>query len=488
MASLQVEVLRGKRFPQTEDDPLPCTSQVRVTLMNNKLTTVYAAEQCTSVQQKTNDPFFKDILTFDVPSGVPSGVLVFKVFELARQNDPTPILCGVNDVFFTSIKQKDAVLRLSNADPEQLADELSKGVSQPPSEGDPSLSIRRTLVKAKIVNTQDPDADCELQANLSLNGSCNLVPAGSQYVWLQLLTDKRWLEQYRAALTNAWRTRSLHSLSASDEAQKQKAKAALAADVRSVGDVVTRRWRCRRSHQVLTRVRLTAEKFNVGDAQLNFSTAEEREYRAERKSRAFLITDLGIKALSSAAGNAVRDWLTRLWVLYAVGIDNDPAGAKVLSYDTRKRVHDATFDAGDAVVLQSSLVYHLVSTLPFEICQIIAEEDFRKEPMLDIPAEKNFDGAMDKVTTSQKKFTLVLLHFIGALMDTITEGELAKILKAFKPAVASANERVTKGGKSGIEARLKESGDNAELHFYGDGIRIDHLDKYGHRKKENKFV
>ncbi|EPY24250.1 hypothetical protein STCU_07274 [Strigomonas culicis] len=446
MTSLQIEILRGRHFPQTEDDPLPCTSQVRVTLMNNKLTTVYATEQCTSVQAKTNDPFFKDTLTFDIPSGVPSGVLVFKVFELERQKDSTPILCGVNEVSFTSIKHKDAVLRLSNTDPEQLADELSKGVSEPPTDVDPSLSIRRSLVKAKVVNTFDPDADCEIVGDVSLSGSCSLVPAGSQYVWLQLLTDKRWLEQYRAALTNAWRTRSLRPPAPPEDGQKAKAKPTLA-EVRSVGDVVTKRWHCRRSHQVLTRVRLTAEKFNLGDVQLSFTSAEEQQYRAERKSRAFLIAQMGIDILSSSASNVVRDWLTRLWVLYTVGIDNDPAGTKVLSYDNRKRVHDSTFDSEDAVVLQGSLLYHFVSTLPYEVCQLIAEEDFRKDPLAEIPVEKNFDGAMDKVTSSHKKFTLVLLHFIGSLMDSITEAELAKILKAFKPAIASANERVVKGGK-----------------------------------------
>ncbi|CAD2219531.1 hypothetical protein, conserved [Angomonas deanei] len=339
------------------------------------------------------------------------------------------------------------------------------------------------FTKTKVTaGGQDPHADLLIEPT-PLKGSHQLVPTDSQYAWLRIVGDKRWCESFRYALVSSWKSRVL---SVGEGEKKEKNLP----EINSIGDVIYKRWNCRRGHQILTRTRLTAEKFCKGESNLTFTADDERNFRSEAKSRSLILSDMCQTCLKNTDTSKIREWITRLWVIFAVGIDNDPTGTKVLSYDVRKKVHDTVIDQEDAVVIRAALFYFFVPTLPFEYCQKIAEEDYRKEPLPPLEKDSNFDGSITKATPSQKMFALIVMDVLGSLLDTLTEIEVAKVLKAFKPAIVDAHDRISKGVKGGIKERLAGEGQESSdaLFYKGDGIHINHLDKYGNRKKQNKFV
>lgn len=496
---LEVEILRGKHFPQSEDDPNPCSTQVKVTLIDENGTLV-GEEQCSSIQENSNAPFFKDVVRFEVYGGMAEGTLVVRVAELSRKPTPFIILAGVKGLMLEQFKSKrELSVPLSLGDVPAEMGAAASDTPPPPAdrpEG-PFLSLRIQYQSQRPKEpTTDPHADVVLPPSVHLDGTWQLVPANSQYVWLRLMTDTRWTESFRGALVNAWRARpriepqvTFGASSTKDPAGRRKTgkpgEKEGETDIRTVGDVIVKRWCCRRVHQVLSRLRLTAEKFGSGDLTLTLAPQEEMEFRAEKKARSFLLEDMCRENLTKTGSRAVRDWLERLWVVYAVGVDNDPSGPKSLSADVRRRVGETVFDEEDAVLLTTCLLGALVPSLSPEACQSIVEEDFSKRASWPTPDEVQRLGP--NVTAGEWLFVKTLVAFLGALMDTLTDAEMALIAKTFKPAVISAHERVKRGGKAGIQARVRPAAGDLR-HYKGDGIPIDHLDKYGRRKKEAKFV
>jgi hypothetical protein len=336
--------------------------------------------------------------------------------------------------------------------------------------------------------------DVDVSKNqIAFDGSCKLVPAGSQFVWLRLLDDKKWMNSYQHSMLEVWRSQD--SLEGKTQGSTKSRKgmaiisgdtaAANAAAVNSLGDIVTKKWCCTRSYQVLTRVFLTAEKYAMNSTNLLLSTKEENEFRRSKKERSVLLEQICCKRLEETGSNHLRDWLNRIWVLFVTGIDNDPAGERVLSYDVRKSVHDAQFTNEDAVFLQASLLFFLIPSLKYEMCHSIATADFHAAPLQKPLELTGFEASQRRSTPSQQLFTRVFIDFVGSFLDTLTEAEIVKVSAAFKPAIWDAHQRILRNLKN-VQGSRKKSEDY--IVSKGDGIHIDHLDKLGRRKRVQKFA
>lgn len=337
-------------------------------------------------------------------------------------------------------------------------------------------------------------ADVDIsKSQVTLDGSCKIVPAGSRFTWLRLAEDKKWTSSYQQGMLECWCTQTPADGKVQGTARTRKgtltatmdAAAADASSVNSLGDIVVKKWRCTRTHQVLTRIFLTAEKYELKLSDLHITTKEEVEFRRTKKERSVMLEQLCCKRLEEAGSNHLRDWLNRIWVLFVAGIDNDPAGQRALSYDVRKNVHEAQFTNEDAVDLQASLLCFLIPSMKYESCHAIAEADFQASPIVKPMELTGFESSQRRSTPPQQQFTRVFVEFIGCFLDTLTEAEVVKAATVFKPAILDAQQRILKRPKTISGARKKS--EDASI-SKGDGIRIDHLDKLGRRKLIQKFA
>lgn len=505
---LEVEVVKLRNLPQTEDDPDPCTSQVRMCFWNDDFTEAICTEQNSSVQTKSNMPYFKDAMRIALDDDRETGVLAFTVWEFSRRDDPYILFYGRQAVSYEKHKhRKELTIMLTTANPDEKPQEAAAEEQSAAELGDkaPTLTIK-VLMPKKKEEQLDKYADVEIENPESINfaGARNIIPADACYIWMRFLMDKKFLEGYRKKLLNDWSTRPPIEAPESPPAPKRRKSTSrrptlkgpvvvedaggASKDLKNIGDVIVKRWCCHRPHQVLTRLRLTGEKyFTSSDQELIFSPEEELAFRIAKKERAVITTRMCMESLYKSGANVIRDWMERLWTLYAVGVDNDPAGNRTLSYELRKKVMESTFDIEDSIVLQASLLNLFMPALTFEKCQGMVEDDARNSP--DITIDQS-EGWEQKVTVHQRYFTLILSEFMGALLDTLTEAELARMCKAIKPAVFDAQQRVLKNAKTGIRGRVREMDKDGNFvpHHVGSGIKIDHLDKYGNRKKSTMFA
>lgn len=336
--------------------------------------------------------------------------------------------------------------------------------------------------------------DVNLSASqVSFDGSCKIVPTGSQFVWLRLIEDKKWNKSYQQAMVDTWRSYSSHDAKLNGSTKARRTTGPLTGDaaaisetsVNSLGDIVLKKWCCTRTHQVLAWVFATAEKHGKKCNNLLLTNKEVDEYQRGKTERAIILARICSQRLEEAGSSHLRDWLNRLWVLFVTGIDNDPAGERVLSYDVRKSVHDAQFTNDDAIALQASLLLFLIPSLKYEACCAIATADFHTAPLVR-PAElTGFEASQRRSTPPQQQFTRVFIEFIGFFLDTLTEAEIVKAATAFKPAIWNAHQHVLKTHKAASGSRRKSEDISISK---GDGIHIDHLDKLGRRKSVPKFA
>ncbi|EAN86401.1 hypothetical protein C3747_280g10 [Trypanosoma cruzi] len=504
---LHVDVLRGRNYPQTEDDPCACSTLVRLFLYNSNLQETIADVFRTGIQENSNAPFYSAGVDFDVPAGLESVVLVVEVEETTRRTEPYVLFYGFQPVSMTGKGKCEEVITLTCTNPvekpEEAAQEALLAGEDPTS--CPVLTIRYQVIRQKNAEeVRDVHADVELPATPALTGATSIVPKGSRYVWVNLTSDPRWTEAFRHTLVESWRDRaplvgnavakeSLQASTKGASTSRPSSQPTRLMDIRSIGDVIIKRWCCCRAHEVLTRLRLCAEAFDRGERTIHFSQERELSYRLQRKERVCLLQELAKASLVKMGISELRDTLDHLWIFFSIGIKHDPAGTRVLTYEARKKVREASFDSKDKAILQSSLLNFLVPSLTMDQCNEIAVADMesaeRAGNILEEtpPTGANFGNNAMSAPASEVDFSMALIEYIGALLDTLTETELVAALKAFEPAVVNAQQRIKAKAKEEITRMRSNFREpmRRELTPYnpGDGIKIDHLDRLGRRKK-----
>ncbi|CAJ1987137.1 protein of unknown function - conserved [Leishmania donovani] len=492
---VELEILRGKNYPQTEDDPNPCTTQVTVSVADALSGAVLSPAQLSSIQQNSNAPFYNDTLNFRVEDASEDVCLSITVIEHSRRKMPFVLFYGKQIIGLSKLKAKQrfVIPLFSEEEGIQQVEIGADTLDLESSGGAPFLSARVQFTKDKIFDKTDPYSDVDVSGKgLSFDGKNQLVPEGTQYVWLRLKSDKKWTNSFQYELSVAWRSRAPLETEAQGNMKSRKGitggMAAISAEpdsTRTLGDIIIKKWCCRRTHQVLTRVCITAEKYGNKVTDLTFTPKEEVEFRTNKKERCVFLEQICKKRLEDACSNCLREWLNRLWILFVTGVDSDPAGPRALSYEVRKAVHDAQFTEADAIILQACLLFSFIPSLKYEVCQALSESDYQAaQPEKKIEVS-TLESPQRRVTPSQETFTHVFISFVGSLLDTLTEAEIAKAAAEFKPAIWDAQQRIAKGAKSTIgSCRKKYEGSI----FKGSGIHIDHLDKLGRRKQVPKFV
>lgn len=500
--ALEVDIIRLRHLPQTEYDPLPCTTQVRATLWNDEQTEAISTEQNSSVQQKNNMPFFNDKILIPLTDFEVSGVLLFSIWEFSREDEPYVLFYGKLPISLQVFKsKKEVTISLTSKDPFAFPAEAKEDEEENLTLGDsaPSLIVK-VLMPPKKEEVIDLYADVSFPLeSVTLNGEVDIIPDTLHFVWMRLLLDKAFSERYRRKLVADWNKRA--PLEVQEEKVVKRKKRDLrkplstrsdgreennGKEMKNIGDVILKRWCSHRPHQVLTRVRLTAEKFiRSSEEPLIFTPEEELAYREEKKKRSILVSRMCVDSLPTTGKSLLRDWMERLWVLFCIGIDNDPSGTRTLSYEFRKKVNESTFELDDAIILRASMLNLLLPALTYEKCQELVEEDAKNSP--DVVFEK-VEGFEQKVTVYQRFFTQVLGDFLGDMVDTLAEAELTRFCKELKAAVFDGHQRVQTNGKDGIRGRVRPDEVGKDGGPTGSGIKIEHLDKYGHRKKVTYFA
>ncbi|CAJ1019487.1 hypothetical protein Q4I32_001972 [Leishmania shawi] len=492
---VEFEILRGKNYPQTEDDPNPCTTQVTVAVVGALSGAILSAVQLSSIQQNSNAPFYNDKLNFKLEEASENVCFSITVSEHSRRKMPFVLFYGKQLIELSKLKSKQRfVIPLFPEEENNRQIEIgAEPLVLEKSGTEPLLSVSIQFTKDKILDTVDPYSDVDISGrDLSLDGSNQLVPEGNQYVWLRLKSDKKWTNSYQCELLVVWRSRAPLEAEPQGNTKPRKGTTGgmggVAGEVdsaRTLGDIITKKWCCHRTHQVLTRICLTAEKYGKKITDLTFTPREEIEFRTNKKERCVLLERICEEKLKYAGSNRLQDWLNRIWILFVTGVDNDPAGPRALSYEVRKAVHDAQFTEEDAIILQACLLFSFIPSLKYEVCQALSESDYQVSPSEKRRELTGFEASQCMVTPSQRLFTHVFIFFVGPLLDTLTEAEIVKAAAEFKPAIWDAQQRIAEGAKSTI-GHHRRNNDGSIVK--GNGIRIDHLDKLGHRKQTPRFV
>ncbi|KAG8346981.1 hypothetical protein ERJ75_001001800 [Trypanosoma vivax] len=509
---LHVDVLRGRHYPQTEDDPCACSTFVRLLLYDNILKKMVAEPFETVLHEGTNAPFYNQGANFDIPAGMETVMFVVEVVETTRRPAPYVMFYGCHRIVTMAKGKREDTIVLVETNPVQFLERAQEEALRVVGDGLPCpvLSIRYYMQRQKNAEDEEVDehADAILKQAPSLDGQCPLVPKDSQYVWVNFVCDQRWTESFHNALVQEWRKRppiqygkgtaaagpqpkEAPKGTPNSKVKAVKDSAAPDPSISDIRDVVLKVWNCRRSHEVLTRLRLCGEAFCRGEKSLYFTRERELSFRLQRKERVYLIQEMVLSSLKVVGSSALRDVLDCLWIFYVTGQKRSPSDERVLSYEVRKRLKETAFGEGDKTILTSCFLQFLIPLLTQEDCDDIAAADTTAvtggaSPNDILNSIQSQPAGTLEASPGEMAFALALMESVGAMLDTITETEVVHALKAFEPVVFNAHKRIQKGENRAINQKPTPNSAtwrSKASYKPGDGIKIDHLDRLGHRKK-----
>lgn len=510
---LHVDILRGRNYPQTEDDPCACSTYARLILYDSLLKETIGSVFESPLQEGSNTPFYNTSTEYDLPPSTEMVVLVVQVVETTRRPEPYIMFYGSCRISTVKSGKNEETVVLIHTDPVTQPEEAEAEVKQVVGDGlpCPNLSFRLHVKRRRPgeVNAED-HSDAVLSSAPVLDGSYPIIPKNSQYVWFNLASDRKWSEAFTNALVSEWRKQAMVSSAegalpdigesyakvqgASRKKEPSKREIYAPTSINTVADIIVTQWNCCRSHEVLSWLRLSGEAFSRGERLCSFSREDVMNFRRKRKEQIYLLQDLAISSLLLVGESELRDTIDHLWIHFAIGVDHDPSRGTALPYEARKRMKEAGFEDADKVALHSSFLNFLVPSLAQDQCDEMVTADLNaaaREPDLANIVNKFASSHAGTLQTSvsEMKFTAALLECVGAMLDTLTEVEVSRALKMFKPCVISAHQRLKSGAKEKLRNAIASYGGQRDKFTYrpGGGIKIDHLDRLGRRKKEIHF-
>lgn len=548
-SKLTIDVVRLKKLPQTEDEPLACSASVQIICLDSPNTLHFVSD----TQKNTNNPYFNQTIDRDLPSAlndIPTLNFLVEIVEHQRQSNATVILFSSftvdQDVASHTTGKTELSLILTTVNPLERPDVARAEEDKIRNSSDaPTLVIRYKLTAPKAIKpVYDPNADVVLDFMPELTGDHRLVPDVAPLAWFNLIADPLWCEKFSACVVETWK--SLPSLSVqirrmsggealltSQPKKPGSAKGGAtprggsaggggAGGIKTMGDVITQAWVCKRNHQLLSRLRLTAEKFATGDPSLAFTIEEEIEWKKYWKERAVLRMQQCRKSFeTSGSTDKVRTLLDRLWMLMAAGIPAD-GPAPNLGFDVRHKLNQATFTTSSAEILLTCLTNRLVPWLTYQECEVLCKDDADPRSLPSSVRGAVFPAVVtDAKAAHLHAFVDVMASFVGRIVDTLTDAEFLSALEYFVPAVREAHMRAS-GSAAGADAALggstkksrsgsakkgkKEKGSpaaspekgagataaaaagGAAAAPQGAGLAMKHLDNLGRRTDDPKFA
>ena len=575
--NIQLEVVKAKRLPQNEFDPMPPSASISITsyLTAGPLTTVDngaplnpfeerfvleggAAHRVTRTCKHSCAPFFSEKLEINVedldslkkPRGVPYQPLppvlmasaaagkhnapqattsnsnvakpAFLAMEVTVLNHnenneagkekvegPRAILFGVINIPLPWIAaaaagqhappqptvNKEVIYNVALS--EEKAD--LNGISV--MEDDPSVTGPVLIIRYKAIpppplhDSADPHADVMLQEEPQLTGAVELVRENSQYVWYNMIHDRKWQMAFTHQMLQQW-----PKLPKTVIADASKAAAAFGGSGRrspptgrrsssavgvglkrasvveripsykSISDLMTRHWSVRRSHQALTKIRLCAERFNLAEDNLFFPVEMEAAKKVEWRERQVMRLGLALKSLEGLTSTSpVRILLDKMWLNMVYGVRADSPTPPVLSFEMKHKLQTIAFQPKHAKVLQACLLQQFIpGSMSFAEATAIAEADFDPNNIQYVAHRSSLVGgeyvpteglimAFGKPVEAcepRPKRDIVPLKQIDRLLESTAQ---TLVKKALTPAQRRAAMREQKGGELEGTARNDES-------------------------------
>jgi hypothetical protein len=306
------------------------------------------------------------------------------------------------------------------------------------------IATRVSKPKAAVM---DLDADIEPTSAVDLRGIHQLAPLAPLHPGNALLLDVEWARKLAKVIVRVFGPES-DAIARGPRGGRNGRDKAPEPDA-TVDKVVTTLWKCKRTHQLLTKVRICAERTLRGEEFLNFTPDEETELKQRWKNEAAVRDASVAQPALSNASNGLRMQVDKLWVLLVTGEDVDAAGpqkAFTPSIEQRQLLQEASYGPQQYVALQAGWLQHILPTLSAETARAIAEEDFWSNATLlsqlgvaDPAAKPTVNSARGE--NAFKLFARQVFDLVHRLCEGFTEGEQAYLVRALSAPTLEARAR-----------------------------------------------
>jgi hypothetical protein len=180
---------------------------------------------------------------------------------------------------------------------------------------------------------------------------------------------------------------------------RKGASSELAATSDTIDKVILGYWKCKRSHQVHTKVRLAAERCLRHEQVLSFSAEEEMEWKIWYKQQAAIlevgVTNPQLENLSSS----LRLMYDKIWVLMACGDDETESGSLwTPNFEQRTKLQYTAWGPTQYAALQAAFIKLVLPTLSDKAALEIGVEDFKadeaaQDAMVPLPGSSRVIGS-----------------------------------------------------------------------------------------------
>ena len=272
-------------------------------------------------------------------------------------------------------------------------------------------SVKITKPKPPV---RDPEADIELTEEnkpVKLSGDSVMVPSVQEGYGLHtvlpglvLFTDPDFTLKFNKALIkiigtlydeeNAAKSPKRRGFGSSMMGRSSMGKSAIGGGGGDGGDgsaagsdncdkVIVNYWKCKRSHQVHTKVRLAAERCLRHEQVLSFTADEEAEYKLWWKQQAATL-EVGVtNPQLENQSSALRLMYDKIWVMMVTGDDETESGSLwTPTFDQRTKLQYAVWGPAQYAVLQAAFIKLVLPTISDRAALEIGVEDFKADEII----------------------------------------------------------------------------------------------------------
>ena len=450
-----VEISRVKGLIQSPDNPritsaYVCAQVYEVCVDPKQSSSTSQATICsirTPPVPETKDPFFNEKTTLDMANAFLAGNKTYRLACQVYDSNFNPgAFIGVASADFSIAKTKKYEIVIPLYPPNKHGDSLLA-----PTLTDDIHNLGILTVKVNVTVTQikakiDPTLDVVLDNVPTLTGEVELVslpvPA---YAWVRLTADIPWYKRMEKTICAAVANEGTKKKSGVRPGSPRRGEQA--APIVTMADVVQRHWKCRRSHQVWTKMRCAAEGHLTG-TQMMYTLEDELPKKAAWKQKAYLRRVLMEEQSKQGdvGSRKCREALDRLWMLFATG-ETIPWGIemKMLSYEQRTAMQRGQFTKVHYEYVHAAILQMLVPSLDTKVAHAIAKEDVDNDPIWKEPPG-SASGPRPPSANGKKEgewlFHHVMYNFCDWWADTFSNEEYRSLLTALDTPLGVARQRI----------------------------------------------
>jgi hypothetical protein len=403
--------------------------------------------------------------------------VVYSVFD-GNHSPPQLVAVASHDLAIADNAKGDKPLPLQKPAMQQ---EAMNGATA--ADGDFGMGFINTRYSVKVTRPApkfvDENADVVLSPALALRGTIALVPEQRVFAWFHITSDPSWCARFEKAVVAA----AVAYFASNPPSKPSKRGAAAELPPSTFTHVLERRWKCKRSHQVWTKLRIAAERHLLGLGLVAsekgvVAPEEELKTKTRWKELAYIrsITVARAKAPDdpterSPWGRKAKDAVDRVWAFYATGELPPEGPALSLSLAQRSAMGVAAFSKAHYEYFQAALLQMLVPSIDPTLAAAIAKEDIENDPFVTAPKppkEPKESGSptaglaasVSSPYTPQPApkaadlFAHAVNRFAEWWCDTVTEDEYVRVVKAALPAIQGTLERA-KAAEAALDAALR---------------------------------